>query len=294
MEKDNFQALDIQWIKSVKRDNGNQWAYMEYNVGDTFTLNFSKNPKWYPTNYLKAKPGDLLMLFQKLNQTNIYPSGWYITHLVTPVDNTISKEENNPNHPYIRLVAVIGKNDNLIPLDKTNWSLFLCNRGQICSINKFENKNLPEISKIEKQNFIWSFFDQIDTSLIQNIGLENIPEIDELEVEEGAEKSIMKLHKYKERDRTVIKAAKEKAKRENKLFCEVCTFNFKDTYSNIGEGFIECHHRLPIASGGIRKTKVGDLALVCANCHRMLHRKNELNTYLTIKELKDIIVESKR
>ncbi len=45
MEKDNFQASDIQWIKSVKRDNGNQWAYMEYNVGDTFTLNFSKNPK---------------------------------------------------------------------------------------------------------------------------------------------------------------------------------------------------------------------------------------------------------
>ncbi len=234
------------------------------------------------------------MLFQKLNQTDIYPSGWYITHLVTPIDNTISKEDNNPNHPYIRLVAVIGKNDNLIPLNKTNWSLFLCNRGQICSINKFENKNLAEISTIEKQNFIWSFFDQIDTTLIQNIVLENVPEIDELVVEEGVEKSIMKLHKYKERNRTVIIAAKEKAKRENKLFCEVCTFNFKDTYSNIGEGFIECHHRLPIASGGIRKTKVGDLALVCANCHRMLHRKNELNRYLTIKELKDIIMQSKK
>ena len=44
-------------------------------------------------------------------------------------------------------------------------------------------------------------------------------------------------------------------------------------YGDIGEGFIECHHLLPLSQ--IRPnqvTKLSDLATVCANCHRMLHR----------------------
>ena len=64
-----FTPKDIKWIKSVTRDKGKAWAYMEYNIGDTFQLNFSKNPKWYPTNYLKAKPKEIIVLFQTLETT---------------------------------------------------------------------------------------------------------------------------------------------------------------------------------------------------------------------------------
>jgi 5-methylcytosine-specific restriction protein A len=38
------------------------------------------------------------------------------------------------------------------------------------------------------------------------------------------------------------------------------------------EGFIECHHRLQLADGDERETKLADLALLCANGHRMIHR----------------------
>lgn len=62
-------------------------------------------------------------------------------------------------------------------------------------------------------------------------------------------------------------------KRTFKLICEGCEFSFADKYGPRGDGVIECHHTLPLSAlkAGV-KTKVSDLALVCANCHRILHR----------------------
>jgi len=42
----------------------------------------------------------------------------------------------------------------------------------------------------------------------------------------------------------------------------------------LGRGFIQAHHTIPVSE--LRKeskTKVRDIALVCSNCHRMLHRR---------------------
>jgi 5-methylcytosine-specific restriction protein A len=42
----------------------------------------------------------------------------------------------------------------------------------------------------------------------------------------------------------------------------------------VGRGFIECHHLLPLAElARERLSRLADLALVCSNCHRMVHRK---------------------
>lgn len=55
--------------------------------------------------------------------------------------------------------------------------------------------------------------------------------------------------------------------------CQVCGLRFEDAYGELGEGFAEAHHRIPLPrlSGKIR-TRMVDLATVCANCHRMLHK----------------------
>lgn len=101
---------------------------------------------------------------------------------------------------------------------------------------------------------------------------------------------LYKLHKYRERNAKIV-GAKKKAvlKTTGKLACEVCEFDFFDTYGELGKGFIECHHTKPIATYEVgAKTKLGDLATVCANCHRMLHRKID---YLTIRELKELLQE---
>ena len=56
------------------------------------------------------------------------------------------------------------------------------------------------------------------------------------------------------------------------LSCEVCAFNFQVTYGERGTGYIEVHHVLPLHISGETQTKLADLALLCSNCHRMMHR----------------------
>ena len=92
------------------------------------------------------------------------------------------------------------------------------------------------------------------------------------EVKEG--QILYKLHKVRERDVKIIKSKKAKFIKENgKLFCELCNFDFEEKYGEVGKGFIECHHVKPLHEFENEKTtKLGDLILVCSNCHRMLHR----------------------
>lgn len=108
---------------------------------------------------------------------------------------------------------------------------------------------------------------------------------EEISVWEG--QSIYKMHKVVERDRKIVDQKKKQVKNKlGKLNCEVCDFNFSEAYGDLGIGFIECHHKLPLAELKISvQTKLEDLALVCSNCHRMLHRKIEL---LSVDDLKFI------
>ena len=71
------------------------------------------------------------------------------------------------------------------------------------------------------------------------------------------------------------------------LACEVCNFDFSKVYGERGKDYIECHHTIPVhrmKEGD--KTKLSDLALVCSNCHRMIHIKRQ---WLNIDELRSII-----
>ena len=67
--------------------------------------------------------------------------------------------------------------------------------------------------------------------------------------------------------------------------CAVCGFDFKETYGEIGNGFIHIHHLVPISSIGkaYQLNPASDLVPVCPNCHNMLHRKEPP---YTIEELR--------
>ena len=103
-------------------------------------------------------------------------------------------------------------------------------------------------------------------------------------------KEIERRHRLRERNQAVIKAAKEAFKQKNgKLYCQVCRFDFQTKYGDIGADFIEGHHTLPISElKGEVKTKVKDVALVCSNCHTMLHRRRP---WLKMEELQKLINE---
>jgi 5-methylcytosine-specific restriction protein A len=91
---------------------------------------------------------------------------------------------------------------------------------------------------------------------------------------------LMKMHRIRERDARLAKKKKEKTLKElGKLACEVCGFDFASFYGARGHGFIECHHIVPLHELRAGKTtRLEDLALVCANCHRMIHSSRPVAT----------------
>ena len=105
-------------------------------------------------------------------------------------------------------------------------------------------------------------------------------------------KLLTSVHQRKERDRKAVQRKKEKVLKETGgLLCEACSFNFAMQYGKLGDGFAECHHRIPVAqlTEG-HPTHLADLAVVCANCHRMIHRSRPI---LTVAQLRLIIEQNK-
>src|SRR5205814_1647229 len=81
-------------------------------------------------------------------------------------------------------------------------------------------------------------------------------------------------HRKLERSAKLAKRVKDqRLKATGDLCCDVCGFSFRKYYGPIGVGFIEAHHTIPVSQfRGRRITRAQEIALVCSNCHRMLHR----------------------
>lgn len=67
--------------------------------------------------------------------------------------------------------------------------------------------------------------------------------------------------------------------------CKICGFDFNEIYGeDLANDYIEVHHLKPLSSGEQVINPEKDLLPVCANCHRMLHRK-KYNS-ISVEELK--------
>lgn len=108
--------------------------------------------------------------------------------------------------------------------------------------------------------------------------------------EEATEGRVLtRMHRFRERDKAIISRRKERARAGGGLKCEACSFDFERRYGARGANFIECHHTKPVSE--LRpgeRTKLSDLALLCANCHRIVHLRRP---WLTVDELKQIMVD---
>lgn len=172
---------------------------------------------------------------------------------------------------------------------------------KLCNFLRFDpnyqGKGLSAGGKLEE--VIWKQFSSDKTQLrqlaklIAESVLENKAEIhdnyrvftdeDEEDFFEG--KVLYRRHRRRERNQSLVEKAREKRKKEvGKLRCDICNFDFSFTYGELGQDYIECHHTKPVSElEDKHKTRIEDLALVCSNCHRMLHRKRP---WLSIEELK--------
>ena len=112
--------------------------------------------------------------------------------------------------------------------------------------------------------------------------LSGTDEPDFKEAEEG--RVLTRLHRVRERSRKLVEECKKSAlKKHGRLFCEACGFDFSMKYGVAGAGLIDVHHTKPVhtlVEGD--KTKLEDLAMLCSNCHRVVHSSRK---WLTVAQV---------
>ncbi len=69
--------------------------------------------------------------------------------------------------------------------------------------------------------------------------------------------------------------------------CQACGFSFEDKYGEVGKGFVEVHHIIPVSKGVRTVNPETDLVCLCSNCHRIVHRKR--GKVMTMDELIEAI-----
>lgn len=93
-------------------------------------------------------------------------------------------------------------------------------------------------------------------------------------------------HFRRERDPRLAEAKRRAVGAE--LNCEACGLIAQAAYPGLPGDVYEVHHRLPLSNAHEPvTTKLADLAILCANCHRAIHRTSPL---MTVEEFRAIFV----
>ena len=219
---------------------------------------------------------------------------WHRDEIILALDLYFTKGRGSIDDKNPKIIE-LSKTLNGLPLfsDRPDQEKFRNANGVTLKLSNFlafdpnySGKGMTSGSKLDKEVF-FEFKDQIESlhSIASQIKMiasnpnlkEKIYEIEEDEltrkdcVQEGG--ILYKLHKVRERDPKIIKHKKDLVYQlAGKLACEACILEFEEYYGKIGTGYIECHHLTPLKTFKAESlTTLNDLALVCSNCHRMLH-----------------------
>lgn len=102
---------------------------------------------------------------------------------------------------------------------------------------------------------------------------------------------ITELHRRRERSQGLRRKLINKREKSNQLMCDICGISSYWNMKEASEGIFECHHIIPLTEGEIRPTTIADIALLCANCHRAIHRLIAKTTsWISIKEAKTYLI----
>lgn len=111
------------------------------------------------------------------------------------------------------------------------------------------------------------------------------PDLLDESADEG--RAVLRVHLRRERSAALRRRKIADARRHGQaIACEACGFDFLAIYGERGADYIECHHRTPLHESGPVQTRLKDLALICSNCHRMVHRTTP---WLSVDELAAVV-----
>lgn len=202
-----------------------------------------RNPKWHRDEIILA-----LDLYFSQDRGSIDKSNPKIIEL-SKILNALPLFQERPDEEKFR-------NANGVTLKLSNFLSFDPNyAGKGMSSGSILDKLVFEefYNKRQQLNFIANSIKEI----VKNEELKNkiysIEDDEQTKTDSVMEGQVLyKLHKVRERDAGITSLKKEQMlSLLGKLSCEVCVFEFEKFYGDIGKGFIECHHRVPLYSLGV-------------------------------------------
>lgn len=102
-------------------------------------------------------------------------------------------------------------------------------------------------------------------------------DVDLMQTSANEGRQYLATHLKRERSAKLVAAKKAAVLAQgSQLACEACGFKFEDAYGELGKDYCEVHHREPLADSDNSKNTLRDLAILCSNCHRMIHKTRPL------------------
>jgi len=116
---------------------------------------------------------------------------------------------------------------------------------------------------------------QAYNEIIRNGGQAALVEVEGRDEGSIVERKKMSLHQRYDRMGNIPEIVKDR----KGYICEACSFDFEQTYGELGSHYIEAHHLKPfkdLVPEDVRYLDpIEDFAVLCANCHRMIHRQED-------------------
>lgn len=119
--------------------------------------------------------------------------------------------------------------------------------------------------------------------------LQTYPDVDdEDEFLEG--RVLTQNHKRRERSPKLRRHLLAQRQKKGPLKCDMCHASSMSLSAKFEDASFEVHHLIPVSTAEERKTRISDVALLCANCHRLLHRAiSNAKRWLTLDEGRSIM-----
>lgn len=141
---------------------------------------------------------------------------------------------------------------------------------------------LPSDEQLEAD--LRRFIDLYSTLVDKEVTIQNEQTVEDDETDLVEDLRSLRLHKRVERNRKLAKLAKD----AHGYKCQVCSFDFELHYGTLGREYIEAHHLVPLADLRGQRFSLDpkrDFAVLCSNCHRMIHRSDHVSDIQAFREI---------
>lgn len=164
--------------------------------------------------------------------------------------------------------------------------------------NALTGRGLSNISKMDR-DISEEFGDRPDEvarlvkvirSTVKLLETDDFELMDDFEEEFYEGKSVFVAHRKIERSRK-LRQSVLKSRGDHQLVCDICNFGRPYLDRSLQEAFFEVHHLIPLANlVEERATTVADISLLCASCHRGIHKLMSIKkTNVTIEDAKNAL-----